>query len=49
VRTLKRAIGTRLSQFKGEDGEEALHREVVAQLDREIKSAGKPALPAPPQ
>jgi predicted nucleic acid-binding protein len=48
VRALKKAIGARLSQFKGTDDEEALHREVIAQLDRAIKSAGKLALPPPP-
>jgi hypothetical protein len=48
VRTLKKAISTRLSQFKGDNGEESLHRDVIAQLDRAIKRAGKPALPPPP-
>lgn len=48
VRTLKKAISTRLAQCKGEDVEESLHRDVIAQLDQAIRSAGKPALPAPP-
>lgn len=48
VRVLKKAIATRLAQFAGEDTEEALHREVIIQLDRALANAGKPAVPPPP-
>jgi predicted nucleic acid-binding protein len=48
VRILKKAISTRLSRFQGDENEEALHREVIAQLDQAIKSVGKPAVPSPP-
>lgn len=48
VRQLKRAINTRLSQFKGDPDEEALHRRMASILDEHIERAGKPALPAPP-